>query len=217
VTVESSQTTRKPPGRMIRTVGRTITKAAAHAPWSWRLLRGPVRRFFDGLAPGWDERVRSGTQGRNAPLEEAVSHVEREPARVLDIGTGTGDGAFFMASRYPGAEVVGIDLAGEMIVIAQKKADGRDANVRFDVADIADYHPAERFDLVLMMNMPPFFAQVADLVRPGGYVISIASRGPTTPFYTPAKTLDRGFGKRGFRTIATDPAGTYHVAERPPV
>jgi SAM-dependent methyltransferase len=201
---------------LTRTFGRTITKAAAHAPWTWRLLRGPVRRFFDGLAPGWDERVQSGTEGRLSPLKEAISHVEREPARLLDIGTGTGEGAFFMASIYPGAEVVGIDLAEAMVEIARQKANDMQANVRFEVADVATYQPAERFDVVLMMNMPPFFAQVADLVRPGGYVVSIASRGPTTPFYTPAKTLEKGFGKRGFRTIAADPAGTYYVAERPP-
>jgi SAM-dependent methyltransferase len=209
-------TERRPPGPLVRGFGRTITKAAAHAPWTWRLLRGPVRRFFDRLAPGWDERVRSGSESRLAPLKDAVSHVEREPARVLDIGTGTGEGALFMASRYPGAEVVGIDLAAAMIDIAREKASGGDTNARFEVADIAAYHPAEPFDLVLMMNMPPFFAQVAELVRPGGYVLSIASRGPTTPFYTPAKTLERGFGKRGFRTVAADPVGTYYVAERPP-
>jgi SAM-dependent methyltransferase len=209
-------TERKPPGPVPRTIGRAITKAAAHAPWSWRLLKGPVRRFFDRLAPGWDERVGSGSDRRRAPLEGAVSHVEREPGRVLDIGTGTGEGAFFMASHYPRAEVVGIDLAGEMIEIAKEKASVRDRNARFEVADVAEYHPVERFDLVLMMNMPPFFAQVAELVRPGGYVVSIASRGPTTPFYTSPKVLERGFGKRGFRTVATDPAGTYYVAERPP-
>ena len=39
---------------------------------------------------------------------------------------------------------------------------------------------------------------------------------PHDSFYTPASTLERGFGKRGFRTIAADPAGTYYVAERPP-
>jgi SAM-dependent methyltransferase len=211
-----TQAARKPPGRFIRTFGRTITRAAAHAPWTWRLLRGPVRRFFDGLAPGWDERVQSGTEGRLAPLKAAIAHVDRDPSRVLDIGTGTGEGAFFMAATYPGAEVVGIDLAQAMIEIAKQKAANMQANVRFEVADIAACRPAERFDLVLMMNMPPFFAQVAELVRPGGYVISIASRGPATPFYTPATTLEKGFAKRGFRTIAADPAGTYHIAERPP-
>ena len=209
-------TERKPPGPLAKGFGRSITKATAHAPWTWRLLRGPVRRLFDGLAPGWDVRVGGDSEARLAPLANGISHVAREPARVLDIGTGTGTGAFFLASRYPAAEVIGIDLSDAMIAIANEKASGRETNTRFEVADITGYGPPEPFDLVLMMNMPPFFEQVARLVRPGGYVVSIASRGPATPFYTPAKTLERGFGKRGFRTVATDPAGTYYVTERPP-
>jgi SAM-dependent methyltransferase len=205
---------RKAPGPFVRTIGKTITKAAAHAPWTWRLLRGPVRRFFDGLAPGWDARVGGDSEQRLVPLESALAHVDREPERVLDVGTGTGTGALFIASRYPAADVLGIDLSDAMIVEAREKAHARGSDVRFEVADIASFE-SEPFDLVLMMNMPPFFDRVAALVPPGGYVVSIASRGPTTPFYTSAATLERGFGRRGLRTVAADPAGTYYVAERP--
>src|SRR4051794_17651389 len=111
---------RKPPGPVVRRIGRGITKAAVHAPWTWRLLRGPVRRFFDSLAPGWDDRVGAESAERRAPIDAALEHVERKPARVLDIGTGTGSGAFFLASRYPSAEVVGIDLADAMIAKARE-------------------------------------------------------------------------------------------------
>jgi SAM-dependent methyltransferase len=206
---------RTPPGPVVRTFGRAITNAAAHAPWTWRLLRTPVRRFFDRLAPGWDERVGGDSEQRLAPLGTALGHVARQPARALDVGTGTGTGAFFMASRYPSADVVGIDLSEAMIAEANAKAASRASGARFEAADIASYEPAQPFDLVLMMNMPPFFEQVSRLVAPGGYVVSIASRGPTTPFYTSAATLERGFGRRGFRTVTADPAGTYYVAERP--
>ncbi len=205
---------RKPPGPLVRNFGKLITRAAAHVPWTWRFLRGPVRRFFDRLAPGWDERVGADSEHRMAPLVDALARIDREPARALDIGTGTGTGALFMAERYPSAEVVGIDLAERMIAQANEKARARGSRARFEVADIADFRPAQPFDLVLMMNMPPFFEQVAALVAPGGHVVSIASRGPTTPFYTSAATLERGFGRRGFRTVAADPAGTYYVAER---
>jgi SAM-dependent methyltransferase len=207
---------RKPPGPVVRNVGRAITKAAAHAPWTWRLLRRPVRRFFDGLAPGWDARVGTDSERRMEPLVSALGHVQGEPARALDIGTGTGTGAMFMASRYGAADVLGIDLSEAMIAEANVKAKDRSSRARFEVADIAKFESPEPFDLVLMMNMPPFFEQVAKLVAPGGYVVSIASRGPATPFYTPAATLERGFGRRGMRTLAAAPEGTYYVAQRPP-
>jgi SAM-dependent methyltransferase len=206
---------RKPPGPLVRNFGKLITRAAAHAPWTWRLLRRPVRRFFDRLAPGWDARVGSGSEQRLAPLMTALGHVAREPRRALDIGTGTGTGALVMATRYPSADVVGIDLSEAMIAEANEKARRSGSLARFEVADIAAFEWSQPFDLVLMMNMPPFFDRVAALVAPGGYVVSIASRGPTTPFYTPAATLERGFRRRGLRTVTADPAGTYYVAERP--
>jgi SAM-dependent methyltransferase len=177
-----------------------------------------VRLFFDRLAPGWDARVGGDSEERLAPVAAALAHLEREPARALDIGTGTGSGAFLIASRYPAAEVVGIDLSEAMIAAARQKAQDRGSGVRFDVADIASFDSPRPFDLVLMMNMPPFFEQVAGLVAPGGYVVSIASRGPITPFYTAPDTLERGFARRGLPTVAagTSGAATYHVAERTP-
>jgi SAM-dependent methyltransferase len=212
------ETGRTPPGPLLQNFGRLTAKAAAHAPWAWRLLRGPVRRVFDSLAPGWDERTDAESEERYAPIAAALEHLERKPLSALDIGTGTGTGAFFLASRYPEAEVTGIDLSEPMIARAREKAAARNASVRFEVADIASYAPAEPFDLILMLNMPAFFQQTAALVAPGGYVVTIASRGPTTPFYTASDTLERGFGRRGLRTVAADTFGgaTYHVAERPP-
>jgi len=202
---------------VVRTIGRLITKAAVHAPWSWRFLKGPVQRFFDRLAPGWDVRVGSDSETRMAPLEAALGHVERAPRRALDIGTGTGAGALFIAKRYPEAEVLGIDLSEAMIAVANQKAATREGHVTFAVADIAGFEPSDRYDLVLMLNMPPFFERVSALLAPGGYVVSIASRGPATPFYSSAATLERGFARHGLRTVAegSHEAATYHVAERP--
>jgi SAM-dependent methyltransferase len=198
--------------------GRLTAQAAARAPWSWRFLRGPVRRIFDSLAGGWDERTRAHSEERRAPIAAALEHLERRPHSVLDIGTGTGTGAFFLAERYPDAEVTGIDLSEKMIAKANERAADGSSRVRFEIADIATFRPPAPFDLVLMLNMPAFFEPTAALVAPGGYVVTIASRGPATPFYTPPETLDRGFGRRGLRSVAEGSFGgaTYHVAERPP-
>jgi SAM-dependent methyltransferase len=211
-------TARRGPGPLLRNFARLTAKAAAHAPWSWRLFRGPIRRVFDRLALGWDERTQADSEERLAPIAAALEHLERRPRKALDIGTGTGTGAFFLASRFPEAEVTGIDLSPVMIDKAKKRAAERGASVEFETADIAGYSPPRSFDLVLMLNMPAFFARTAALVAPGGYVVTIASRGPTTPFYTASETLQRGFGRHGLRTVAAGTFGpaTYHVAERPP-
>jgi SAM-dependent methyltransferase len=206
---------RKSPGPVATALLRGITKATAHAPWTWRLLRRPVQFLFDRLAPGWDERVGADTGGRLAPLDAALANVARDPGRALDIGTGTGAAAFVLADRYPAAAVLGIDLSEQMIARAREKAREKGSRARFEVADIAVFRPAEQYDLVIMMNMPVFFDQVSALLAPGGYVVSVASRGTTTPFYTPPSTLERGFGRHALRTVAVDPDKTYYVAERP--
>jgi trans-aconitate 2-methyltransferase len=200
--------------RVAQRFARLVNRTIARAPWSWRVLRRPVTRFFDSAATGWDARYASDP-GRLVPLTAALDLLPEAPGRVLDVGTGTGAAAFLVAERWPAAEVTGIDVAPAMIEVARSKP--APPHVRFMVADIATLDPGEGYDLVLLLNMLPFFEQVARLLRPGGHVVAIASRGPTTPFFTPAATLARGFERRGLETVgaATAGPGTYYLARRP--
>src|SRR5918995_6614201 len=157
-----------PPAR-IRIMGRAINGALVRAPWLWPLLRSPVRSFFDRSAPGWDERTGAGSPDHLAPLAAAALHVAEAPERVLDVGTGTGEAALLLAREFPTARVRGIDLSEEMIRSAQAKV-GLDpeGRIAFRVADAASLpYEADSFDLVAQLNMPPFFAEVSRVLRPG--------------------------------------------------
>jgi ubiquinone/menaquinone biosynthesis C-methylase UbiE len=206
-------------GRRERRIGRAINNLVARAPWLWPLVRGPVRRVFDDMAGRWDQRTSAGSAEYLTPLATAVLHVKPAPERALDIGTGTGDGALFLAREFPHASIRGIDISEEMINVAQGKI-GLDpqGRVAFKVADASDLpYEDDSFDLVAQVNMPPFFAEIARVLRPGGYAIISASWGDETPFYTPAAVLKRGFEKRGLMTVDSGDAGagTYYVARRP--
>ena len=211
---------RSGPGPLIRALGRAVNAAVARFPWSWRLFRGPVQRFFDSVAVGWDERVRSDSAEYLMALQAALDRLPARPARILDIGTGTGAAAFELADRYPDAEVVGIDVSAEMVAQAGAKASTKAADlssrVCFLVADIASFEEEEGFDLIVMLNMPPFFDRVVALLRPGGFVVNASSYGARTPFFTPPGLLERGFERRGLRTIAAEQVGlgTYYLAKR---
>jgi cyclopropane fatty-acyl-phospholipid synthase-like methyltransferase len=211
---------RSGPGPLIRALGRAVNAAVARFPWSWRLFRGAVRRFSDSVAVGWDERVRSDSAEYLMALQAALDRLPARPARILDIGTGTGAAALELADRYPDAEVVGIDVSVEMVAQASAKASARAADlssrVRFLVADIASFEEEEGFDLIVMLNMPPFFDRVVALLRPGGFVVNASSYGARTPFFTPRGLLERGFERRGLRTIAAEQVGlgTYYLAKR---
>jgi len=205
---------RRGPGPLVRALGRAVNSAVARFPWSWRLFSSPVRRFFDSVAVGWDERVRSDSPEYLEPLVAALDRLEASPGRILDIGTGTGAAALELADRYPGAEVVGIDVSAEMVAQAKAKAADRSGPVRFLVADIASFEDKEGFDLIVMLNMPPFFDRVVALLRPEGFVVNASSFGSRTPFFTPPALLERGFERRGVRTVAVGQVGlgTYYLA-----
>jgi len=177
-----------------------------------------MQRFFDRSAPGWDDRTRAGSVDHLTPLATAVTRVVPKPERVLDIGTGTGEGALFLAREFPRASVRGVDLSEEMIRVAQAKVGlDPDGRIAFRVADAANLpYDAESFDLVAQLNMPPFFAEIARVLRPGGSAIVASSWGEATPFYTPPAVLERGFRRRGIRQSehGRSGAGTWFLARK---
>lgn len=205
------------PGPVARKIGRAVNNAVVRVPALWPLLRRPVTRFFDSIATGWDERIQPEAPQRIAPLTAALEGIDRPPARVLEIGTGTGAGAFMLAQRFPDAEIFGIDISPKMIERARAKLAERNApRVRFAVADVAQLPEGETYDLVLMLNMPPFFDQVAKLLSRGGHVAHVSSLGARTPFYTPTATLQKQFARRGIRSVKAGVVGeaTYYLGER---
>ena len=60
---------------VVRAFVRVATRAVVRRPAAWRLLRRPMRRVFDDIAPEWD--VRRGGAERLAPLEAALAEIER--------------------------------------------------------------------------------------------------------------------------------------------
>ena len=209
-----------PPSRRVRLAGRAVNSLVARAPIAWPLLRAWSHRFWEAQAAGWGERVdRSGAQYL-APLGAGLLHVHPEPERALDVGTGLGDAALLVAREFPHARVRGVDFSEEMVRRAQARI-GLDpeGRVAFKVADAADLpFEDDSFDLVTQLNVPPFFSEIARVLRPGGFALVAASWGPQTPFYTPESVLRRGFRRAGLETLESAQAGsgTYFLARVPP-
>lgn len=203
-----------------RLFGRAINTVIARAPWLWPVARRSVQGFFDDQAHGWDDRTSAGSVDHLAALAAACDLVRPVPERVLDVGTGTGAGALFLAREFPQARVRGIDLSDEMIRAARKKVElDREARIAFKVADASALsYPDGHFDLVAQVNMPPFFAEIARVLAPGGHVIMVATSGAQTPFYTPDAVLERGFSRRGIEKVQNGTAGrgTWFVGRMAP-
>src|SRR3954447_26678766 len=112
---------RRPTPARVRRIGRMLNRLVVRAPWAWPLVRGPMTRFFDRAAPGWDQRTSAGSAEHLAPLAAALLHVQPAPERALEVGTGTGAGALLLAREFPQASVRGVDVSEEMIRAAQTK------------------------------------------------------------------------------------------------
>ncbi len=185
---------------------RFVTDVVVRRPGLWRLFRPLLRLQFDRLAAIWDVNRNSM---RTVPLERALEVVPSDVRDALDVGTGTGDGAFVIAERFPTANVVGVDVARAMLAEAERKIpDELRKRVRFDEGDAAKLPYAdESFDLVTHSNMIPFFDEIARVLRPGGHVVFSFTGGPETPIYVSPKRLRSEFERRGFVEFAEFDAG----------
>jgi SAM-dependent methyltransferase len=190
-----------------RRFARVATRAVVARPALWRLFRRPLRAQFDALAESWEARR---TDESIAPVATALERLPAEPAHVLDLGTGTGIAARAAAARFPAATVVGVDLSPRMIEEALRLAPPELAErLRFEVADASalPFSPGE-FDLVLLLNMIPFFAELARVTAADGHVVIGFSNGPATPIYVPTSTLARGLQDAGFDLVGEVTAGS---------
>jgi ubiquinone/menaquinone biosynthesis C-methylase UbiE len=215
---EQPARTSPPPPLPARVIGKALTRMVARAPWTWPLMRGLVRRFFDRSADGWDERVRPDAPEHLAALAAAVARLKAAPARALDLGTGTGAGALWLAQEFPDARVTGVDISEPMIEQAKAKLPNElSGRVEFLVGD-AERLPFSdgSLDLVAQISVPVFFDEVARVLAPGGYLVVVSSLGRKTPFHTPERTLRKGFRRRGVETIATgaEGSGTFVLGRR---
>lgn len=76
---------------------------------------------------------------------------------ILDIGTGTGALAIFLAKMFPEANVVGLDVSPDAISLATENAKREQTtNLTFHQADILKVQPKKIYDLVV--SNPPYIS-----------------------------------------------------------
>ena len=99
------------------------------------------------------------------------------PARVLDLGCGTGWTSYFLAKR--GYEVTGVDIAEDFITLARQNRDKLD-NLRFRVADYESLTYEDEFDAAVFFDSLHHaederlaLAQAYRALRPGGYCVCL--------------------------------------------
>jgi SAM-dependent methyltransferase len=118
------------------------------------------------------------------PQEKSLINFYRLPrnARVLDVGSGTGEFGARVAEAYPDAHVLGIELLRASVEFARQKHAPLAPRLRFETGDaFALAQPDNSFDLVanrhMVQSVPHVEKILAELVRvtrPGGHVHLLA-------------------------------------------
>jgi len=159
---------------------------------------------YSALAVGYDVVMAHVDYERWADhIERLFARHEVAPARILELGCGTGSLALSLQPRGPYAYRA-TDRAPVMVAVARRKALASDAAVTFAEADFTDFVLPTPVDAVLLLydglnyvtdpaDLRSLFGCVSEALRPGGVFIVDQS--------TPANSVNN--------TADFDDAGTH--------
>jgi len=152
------------------------------------------RQDWSRVAPGWEKWDASLDQNLTFLNYRLVGEARVRPGqRLLDLGSGTGYPAVLAAQAVgPKGSVLGLDLSEAMLEVARRKANALGlANVTFQAGD-ASVLPFEagsfdgvisRFCLMFLPDVPKAAAEIARVLKPGGYLAaSVWSSPEKNPF-----------------------------------
>jgi len=147
------------------------------------------RQDWNRVAGGWEKWDRFFDEQMASLNHRLVADARlRFGMRVLDLGSGTGYPALLGAQTVgPSGSVIGLDLAEQMLAVARRKATALGlANVTFRTGDVtalpfeANLFDAvtSRFCLMFLPEIPKAAAEIARVLKPGGWVAAAVWSAP---------------------------------------
>jgi demethylmenaquinone methyltransferase / 2-methoxy-6-polyprenyl-1,4-benzoquinol methylase len=145
-----------------------------------------VNTVFQTVASSYDRFTRLSSLGLDMAWKRELLRLVKARLRpghqVLDLATGTGDLAFALAATVRSGKVIGIDIAENMIHLAEKARRKRQVtNVEFRVGDMMDLRlvPASMDAVTVsygLRNCPDLrlaLREIYRVLKPGGVFASL--------------------------------------------
>jgi malonyl-CoA O-methyltransferase len=152
---------------------------------NFQLDRAQVRRNFSRAAATYEQHDALQREVQQQLLERLAFYLET-PARVLDVGAGTGRGSALLKQRYPKAQVIALDLAVPMLRAAKQHVSWLKPFQRVCASATELPLPDHSVDVLYsnlcfqwIDNLPLLFGECARVLRPGG-LLAFSSFGPDT-------------------------------------
>jgi ubiquinone/menaquinone biosynthesis C-methylase UbiE len=156
---------------------------------------GQTSGSMQGWGKTYDTLVGLLSLGQGQKLRQAtIELADIQPgARILEVGCGTGTVALAAKRKAgPGSQVVGIDIAPDMVQQARQKAAKAGLDVRFEVGRIESIpFPDAQFDLVLSSLMlhhihgdaarQQGMREIFRVLKPGGRLFIVDATQPENP------------------------------------
>ncbi|MCL2495318.1 MAG: class I SAM-dependent methyltransferase [Oscillospiraceae bacterium] len=140
----------------------------------------PMAAFFNARAPSYDEVHIGHISGGLATKDLVARYLPEGIETILDLGCGTGLELPAIFARFPGAKVIGIDLAEDMLALLHERCAG--FNVETLCMSYFDYDfPVNHFDAVIsVMSLHHFtpaqkldlYSRVRSTLKPGGVFLN---------------------------------------------
>ena len=151
-----------------------------------------VQAMFDAIAARYDllNMVLSLGVDRSWRRRALRAALAKDPARILDVATGTADVALALAEARPNVEVVGVDFSEAMLEVGRSKSARRGIPVRLEQGDGMKLgYPDGSFDVITIAFGLRNFADVMAGLKEFRRVLAPGGRLVVLEFPPPPKGL----------------------------